>query len=180
LAQIKKRPLLLGIAAAVAVICLIAALGLLYFALNISNEDSDGLVGSSAPDFNLPSLNGKSLSLEELHGKPVLLNFWATWCQPCLAEMPLLDATAQTHLGNLVIVGVNEGDLLADVQSFVKRERLGYPVLLDYDEQVGNLYRLSGYPTSVFIDAEGIIRAIYLGEIPPEQLKKNLRLIGIE
>lgn len=180
MAQIKKRPLFLGIAAAAAVICLIAALGLLYMALNISNVGSDGLVGSSAPDFNLPSLNGDSLSLEQLHGKPVLLNFWATWCEPCVAEMPLLNAKAQVHIDELVIVGVNEGDLLADVDSFVKREGLSYSILLDYDEHVGDLYKLNGYPTTVFIDAEGIVRAIYLGEIPPEQLKKNLRLIGIK
>lgn len=138
------------------------------------------MVGSDAPDFNLPSLNGHDLSLEQLRGKPVLLNFWATWCDPCLRELPLLDATAQTHMDDLVVLGVSVGESLTAVEHFAERHPLSYPILLDHDEDVGVLYQVQGYPTSVFIDAEGVVRAIYLGEIPPEQLEKNLRLIGIE
>lgn len=163
-----------------AVLCLFAALGLLYFALTQTDVFSGGMTGSPAPDFNLTTLNGHSLSLEHLRGKPVLINFWATWCGPCLAEMPLLEATAQRYSDELVVLGINEGEAFADVKSFIAREALSYPILLDTDEAVGALYQLNGYPTSVFIDAEGIIRAIYLGEIPADQLAKNLRLIGIK
>ncbi len=163
-----------------AVLCLFAAFGVLYFALTQRDATSFGMTDSRAPDFDLPSLNGHSLSLTHLRGKPVLLNFWATWCEPCIAELPLLEAAAQRYDDELVVIGINEGDLLRDVESFVAREALSYTVLLDYDESVGMLYQINGYPTSVFIDAEGIVRAIYLGEIPAAQLEKNLRLIGIE
>ena len=138
-----------------------------------------GMVGSDAPDFNLPSLNGHDLSLEQLRGKPVLLNFWATWCDPCLRELPLLEATAQTHTGDLIVVGVSVGESLTAVEHFVERHPLDYAILLDHDEKVGNLYQVQGFPTTMFIDAEGVVRAIYLGEIPSEQLTRNLRLIGI-
>lgn len=167
----------IGIAA---VICLFSALGLLYFALTQTDAASSGMTGSLAPDFDLPSLNGHSLSLAHLRGKPVLINFWATWCDPCIAELPLLEAAAQRYDAELVVIGINEGDPFHDVERFIERESLSYTILLDYDTKVGMLYQVNGYPTSIFIDAEGIVRAIYLGEIPAAQLEKNLRLIGIK
>ena len=173
-----KLPLFLGIAAAVALICLVAALGLLYFVLE--QTDSSSRISRPAPDFSLASLNGQSLSLEQFRGKPVLLNFWATWCGPCIAELPLFDETAQRYAGELVVLGINEGDSFEIVDDFQKTHRLSYPILLDYNREIGDLYQVGGYPTSVFIDGEGVIRAIYLGEIPPAQLKRNLRLIGIK
>ena len=160
-------------------ICLVAALGLLYFALN-QTESSSGTISRPAPDFNLPLLDGQNLYAEQLRGKPVLLNFWATWCIPCIAELPLLEETARRYENELVVIGINEGDSRNDVADLVTREALSYPILLDTDESVGALYQVGGYPTSIFIDADGVIRAIYLGEIPSEQLKKNLRLIGIK
>ena len=168
----------IGIAA---VLCLFSALGLLYFALTKGDVlAGSGMTGSPAPDFDLPTLNGHSLSLQHLRGKPVLINFWATWCEPCIAELPLLDAAAQSHADELIVIGINEGDPIRDVDSFIEHQALSYTILLDYDQTVGILYKVSGYPTSIFIDADGVIRAIYLGEIPPDQLKKNLRLIGIK
>ena len=133
-----------------------------------------------APEFSLPSLNGQNFGSEQLRGKPAILNFWATWCDPCVAEMPLLEETAQNYADELLVIGINEADAFSDVESFVAREGLSYTILLDYDESVGQLFKVGGYPTTVFIDADGMIRAIYLGEMPPEQMKKNLRLIGIE
>jgi len=167
----------IGIAA---VICLFAALGLLYFALTQTDLASGGMTGSPAPDFDLPSLNGHTLSLTHLRGKPILINFWATWCAPCIAELPLLEAAAQRHDGELVVIGINEGDSFHTVESFVESEALSYSILLDYDTSIGTLYQVNGYPTSIFVDAEGVVRAIYLGEIPAAQLEENLRLIGIE
>ncbi len=167
--------------AVAAVICLIAALGLLYFALNTPSPSLSGLTGSPAPDFSLPSLNGQDINLEELRGKPVLINFWAIWCDPCLVEMPLLEETSQKYSANgLVIIGINQGDSFADVKDFAQEEDLSFPILVDQNESLGRLYSLSGYPTSVFVDRDGIIRALYLGEIPRAQLEANLRLIGIQ
>jgi peroxiredoxin len=172
--------IILGVAVVLCILA-IAALGLVYFALNLPASSPSVRNGGFAPDFNLPSLSGQNLSLSDLRGKPVLINFWATWCYPCLAEMPLLEESYQKHSAdNLVVIGINEGDRLADVETFVQKENLSFPILLDYDFEIGDHYQLSGYPTSIFVDKDGIIRAIYLGEIPPSQLEKNLRLIGIE
>ncbi len=168
------------LSAVVAVICLIAALGLLYFSLNAPVTVSSGLADRPAPDFSLPSLNRQNLSLSALRGKPVIINFWAVWCYPCIAEMPLLEETAQKYADDgLVVIGINQGDSFAEVEEFAAEQNLTFPLLVDEDESVGSLFKVNGYPTSIFIDKDGMIRAVYLGEIPQAQLKANLRLIGI-
>ncbi len=178
----KKLFLVLGSGIAVILICALVGVGV--FALLTRLSDSAGgdsaMVDSAAPDFSLPSLNGHELSLGQLRGKPVLINFWATWCGPCVAEMPLLDATAQQYLGDLVVLGVNQGESAAKVNNFVQLRGFSYPFLIDAAQNVGDLYKVSAYPTSVFIDADGVIRSIYVGEISPAELEANLRLIGIE
>ena len=180
--MVKKRPFLifLGIAAVVAVLSLIAALGLLYYRLDIADAAPYEGISRPAPDFSLVSLDGENIRLSDLRGTPVLLNFWATWCDPCLSEMPLLEEASQRYGDKLLVLGINQGDRLSDIEKFIAEEELSYVILLDTDEAVGEAYDLHGYPTSVFIDARGVIRAIYLGEIFPEQLEKNLHLIGVE
>jgi len=136
--------------------------------------------GEIAPDFTLLSLDGQPFSLEAMRGKPILINFWATWCDPCQEEMPLLESTGAKHDAGLVLIGINQGDKEADVKEFVEKEKITFSILLDEKTKVGDLYGVSGYPTSIFIDKNGIIQAIYLGELTPAQLEQNLELIGIE
>lgn len=160
------------------VVSLIAALGLLRSRLDQVNDASG--ISRPAPEFDLLSLDGQYFGSEQLRGKAHLLNFWATWCDPCVAEFPLLEETAQRYADELVVVGINQGDSIDDIKSFLTDKKVTFPVLIDKDEKVSVLHKVGGYPTTIFVDAEGIIRAIYLGELPPEQLKKNLRLIGIK
>ena len=138
------------------------------------------IIVSPAPDFSLPSLNGQQIGLQEFSGKPIILNFWATWCAPCKDEMPLLESISKEYGSNLVVIAINEGDNLSAVKEFVENENLDLQILLDEENEVGDLYKLSGYPTSVFIDGKGIIQAIYLGELSLAQAERNLDLIGIE
>ena len=138
------------------------------------------MIGEPAPDFSLVTPKGREVNLEELRGKPVLLNFWATWCEPCIEEMPLLVSTSKEYKSELTILAINEGDSLSDVKKFIKNEKLKLTVLLDKDEKIGDLYELKGYPTSVFIDEDGIIQAIILGELSEKKLNDKLELIGIE
>ena len=138
------------------------------------------IIGSPAPDFSLPSINGQEVGLQGFSGKPVILNFWATWCAPCKEEMPLLESISKKYGSNLAVIAINEGDNLSAVKEFVANENLDLQILLDEESKVGELYKLGGYPTSVFIDGKGIIQAIYLGELSLVQVERNLDLIGIE
>ena len=94
--------------------------------------------------------------------------------------MPLLESTSQKYAAELIILGINEGDNEYAVGRYVEEENITFRILLDENENVGYLYGIVGYPTSIFIDKNGIIQAIYLGELTPEQMERNLRLIGIE
>ncbi len=122
-------------------------------------------VGRPAPDFSLTTLDGETVSLAALRGKPVVLNFWATWCGPCQREMPVLQSAAQRFAGEVVILGVDEGEMPNVVQDFVSVYRVNFPVPLDIDQTVGDQYGVQGLPTTFFIDADGIIRHRWMGEM---------------
>ncbi len=165
-------------------ICIITVLSLGFFKL-LKDKPSALVVypqfrGSPAPDFDLPSLNGENLKLSDLRGKAVLINFWTVWCGPCKEEMPLLESLSKKHSENLIVLAINEGDSATDAEKFLQEENLKIAVLLDENRKIGDEYKLGGYPTSIFIDEEGIIQAIYLGEMSQKELKRNLRLIGIK
>ena len=180
----KKKPFSIWITITLGtVICIITVLTLAFMVLLKGTFADRGLtqkVGDPAPDFTIFSLDGQLVSFDELHDRAVIINLWTTWCEPCKAEMPLLEAASQKHAENLTVLGINEGDKKYDVKSYIKEENITFRVLLDESENVGYLYGIVGYPTSIFIDKNGIIQAIYLGELSHEQLESNLQLIGIE
>ena len=172
--------ILLGLGIALC-ICIGVAFFLTFF---IDSEPFSGVesplkTGEAAPDFSLPSLNEQEIHLEDLRGKPILLNFWASWCDTCVAEMPLLESTAQKY-ENLLVIGVNVGDTPAKVKNFVSAEHLSFTILLDEDGKISEDYTITGYPTSIFIDKAGIIQFVILGELNAVELAENLALIGIE
>ncbi len=122
--------------------------------------------GIPAPDFTLERLDGGSVRLWELRGKVVLLNFWATWCEPCRREMPLLaEIYRMYHPQGVEVLGVNltSQDDLAEVRRFVAAFDLPFPILLDHNGRVERAYGLFGVPTTVFIDREGIIQRVVMG-----------------
>ena len=164
------------------VVLIIAVLSLIFATLlkrRMPEIESARMIGEFAPDFNLLTLNGQEVSLEQLRGKPILLNFWATWCDPCKREMPLLEVISEKY-DSLLIITINEGDKNAEVESFIKKESLSLLILLDESLKIGELYKINGYPTSVFIDEKGIIQAVHLGELSSELIEENLYLIGIK
>ena len=122
--------------------------------------------GFLAPDFTLDTLQGEKVTLSHLRGKIVVVNFWATWCLPCRKETPALEkAYEQYEDSGMVILGVNltDQDSVSDVESFVQEFKLTYPILLDRDGSVSNLYQIEGLPTTFFINREGIIRTMIVG-----------------
>jgi peroxiredoxin len=122
--------------------------------------------GFFAPDFTLDTLQGEQVKLSGLRGKVIVVNFWTTWCPPCRAETPALERSYEAYKdSDVVILGVNltDQDSLKEVESFVHEFGLTYPILLDRDGAVGLLYQLSGLPTTLFINREGIIRTVVIG-----------------
>lgn len=122
--------------------------------------------GKAAPDFQLENLDGETVSLGELRGRPVLLNFWASWCGPCRLEMPFLQEVSEDELWRgqgLVILAVNVHEPATRVREFVEFYGLTFPVLLDYKGEVGLLYNAAVLPMTYIIDKDGIIRDIKRG-----------------
>jgi peroxiredoxin len=115
--------------------------------------------GAKAPDFTLPDLGGKMVSLADYRGKVVFLNIWATWCAPCIEEMPSMEKLYQELRGEeFVILAVSIDEAGADVVlPFMKNHQLSFPALTDNTGAIKNLYRITGVPESFIIDKGGKI-----------------------
>lgn len=122
--------------------------------------------GFSAPDFELPTPYGELISLGDLHGQPVIINLWTSWCPPCRAEMPALENVYQAYQDSgLVVLGINatNQDDVEAATEFASNLGLTFPILLDTDGYVSNEYQLRSLPTTFFVDPEGIIQEVIVG-----------------
>lgn len=120
--------------------------------------------GRLAPDFTLNTPDGTRVSLAELQGKVVLINIWATWCPPCRAEMPTIQAAYERYgPEGFAVVAVNQAEEAGAVAAYMREHGLSFPAPLDRDGQVGQAYRANALPSSFFIDRRGVVRAIYRG-----------------
>ncbi len=125
--------------------------------------------GMPAADFTLPDLHGQPQSLSQYRGKVVLLNFWATWCKPCTTEMPAMQACYdKLRDKGFVVLAVNELEDPQKVAEHVKAYGHTFPVLMDKDNRVANLYGVYGLPVSVLIDEQGIVRDYIKGGLLTE------------
>ncbi len=132
-------------------------------------------VGDQAPDFTLSDTGGNLVSLSDLKGKGVILNFWATWCGPCRQEMPLLQKAFEDHGDEgLVVVGVDVGEQAEPVQAFFKELGLTFPALLDADQEISRLYRVYGLPTTFFLDRQGVINYVLVGPADQALLDRQI------
>jgi thiol-disulfide isomerase/thioredoxin len=128
-----------------------------------------------AADFKLKDLNGKEVSLSDFKGKKIFLNFWASWCPPCKAEMPDIEKLYQeTKDSDLVILAVNLAEDNTTVQNFIKNNKYTFPVLLDPDNDAAIKYQIVSIPTSYFIDKEGNIVDKHIGSMTLENMKSYI------
>jgi len=137
-------------------------------------------IGSTAPDFTLISLSGETVSLSDYAGRPVMINFWASWCPPCRAELPLLAAAHDRYQDQgFEILGVTVNDSAYGAQDFVDRIGATWPILLDDDGLAWTAYGGVGLPTSFFVDAAGLVQDARIGPVNEAQLSAHLASIGI-
>jgi thiol-disulfide isomerase/thioredoxin len=132
-------------------------------------------VNHPAPDFTAPLLTGENFSLSSAQGTPVVLNYWATWCGPCRAEMPAIQKAAENYGERVHFVAVNQGEKPNIIAPFVEEFGLTFPIALDPDQAVGgDLYNVKGMPTTFFIDAEGTVQRVWMGEMNAITLEEGI------
>lgn len=130
-------------------------------------------------DFSLPDLNGKVWQLKKLHGKVVLVNFWATWCPPCRKEMPDMDALYQRFKEQgLVILGISDEDA-PKVNAYIAAHKVEYPILLDAGRTVNDLFQIEGIPKSFVFDRTGKLVAQAIDMRTRQQFLELLRQAGL-
>ncbi len=133
-----------------------------------------------APDFTLQTVDGQTVRLRDLRGKVVLLNFWATWCPPCKAEMPDLEALHRAYgvSQGFTVLGVNMEESAKAVADFAQQRGITFPLLLDTDGRVSNkLFVVRSLPTSMIIDREGFIRDVWTGQISKDAMLARLQRV---
>jgi peroxiredoxin len=121
-------------------------------------------VGSVAPEFTLTTLDDQTVSLSNLQGQVVLINFWATWCPPCREEMPAIQNVYDRHRDDgFTVLAVNLLETNANVEAFAEELDLTFPILMDRRGQVFERYRVRGLPTTFFVDQAGVIQNVKVG-----------------
>jgi cytochrome c biogenesis protein CcmG/thiol:disulfide interchange protein DsbE len=144
-------------------VVIILTLGLLI-ASCAGKTSQNPWIDKPAPDFRLPSLDGQAISLTDFKGKPVLINFWATWCGPCRGEMPFIQQVYEEWQGRgLILLAINIGETPSQVAEFMQSQGLSFPVLVDTEGKVAEKYNIQYIPSTFFIARDGIIQNMKVG-----------------
>ena len=130
--------------------------------------------GEIAPDFTGTTLDGENIRLSDFRGKIVLLNDFASWCGPCLAETPHLVDIYNAEEGEVVFIGLNIEETEAHVAGYRDEFNVPYPLVLNQDGKLTEIYRPIGLPTSWFIDPEGVVRYVHAGPMTTPMLQEAL------
>lgn len=133
----------------------------------------------AAPDFELVDLSGNIVRLQDLHGQAVVVNYWATWCGPCVREMPMFQKYHELYSGKMVMIGVDQEESAEVVKTFLQDFDLNYPILLDEKSDVSKAYQVMVLPTTFFIDQEGILRYRHVGYLEEDQFRAYLGKLGV-
>jgi cytochrome c biogenesis protein CcmG/thiol:disulfide interchange protein DsbE len=137
-----------------------------------------GTVGSVAPDITLVDLGGETIRLADLRGRPVVVNFWASWCGPCIEEFPLLRDAAERHAADgLVVIGVVYQDRTEAARDFMARNDGTWPAAMDPGERAATAFNILGPPETFFIGPDGTIAARQLGQFSAASLERHLAAI---
>jgi cytochrome c biogenesis protein CcmG/thiol:disulfide interchange protein DsbE len=165
-----------GTIAAVAIVVGSALMLSLAWGLQHAAMQRPSLIGNAAPQLAIQRLDGKDLRVSDLRGKPVVLDFWASWCVSCAEDLPVLSAASSSHPG-IAFVGAAMQDTAGSLQAFEQRHPHPYPVgqIVDGDYQS---YGVFAPPVTVFIDAQGRVVASFSGPLDPPTIDHYLGLIA--
>jgi cytochrome c biogenesis protein CcmG, thiol:disulfide interchange protein DsbE len=159
---------------------LVAALGVALLRPKSGGDAGDPLLNKPAPSFTLATLDGGQLSAAQLKGQPLVLNFWASWCVPCRDEAPLLRELSEKQGGKLRVVGILFDDKdRTRMRKFIADYGLSYPNLLDTTLQTSIDYGIGGVPETIYIGADGTVRAVDRGGLTRGRLSESLKTIGV-
>jgi len=166
-------------------IVILASLGLIFSPKILGQgsgllpQDVDPQLGKIAPNFNLDDLDGKEIQLLNDSQRPTLINFWATWCPPCVAEMATIQQYYVESGRSFRVLAVNADEPPEDVQRFANEHGLSFDILLDPGGHVQELYRLRGYPTSFILDSDGVVMREHVGLLTESKLRNYLSEVGV-
>jgi cytochrome c biogenesis protein CcmG/thiol:disulfide interchange protein DsbE len=147
-------------------------------AIGCAGEAPAPVVGRPAPDFELGSIDGERISLAGLRGRPVVVNFFATWCKPCKQELPAFQAQAARHVDNeLTFLLVDMQEDPDDVAVFLGELGVSLPAVVDSSGEVGKTYRVRGLPSTFFVGRDGVIKQAQLGELDGRALESGISKI---
>jgi cytochrome c biogenesis protein CcmG, thiol:disulfide interchange protein DsbE len=143
-------------------------------------QTSKVMVGKAVPEAETENVIGNQpLILTSFRGKAVAINFWATWCIPCQNEMPLLEKYQQKYADRLVVIGVNAQESKDAVTAYIAENHITFPIGLDLPGDMLRLWSVQGYPTTYFIDKDGILRATHIGELREDTFDGYLKILGV-
>ncbi|CAG7629539.1 Thiol-disulfide oxidoreductase ResA [Paenibacillus solanacearum] len=155
-------------------------LALAFAVYQAVSRPSDGQLraGAPAPEFRVTDMAGQPVRLSDFAGKGVLLNFWGTWCAPCVNEMPRLQAASEAGMDGVEIIAVNVGDSKGTIAEFMNAHALSFPVMTDPSGEAVKSYRVTGLPATFAIDGKGTVRRIVPGELASvEQIRALMRSV---
>ena len=154
-----------------------AIVGILFLGLGKDPQHIDSpLIGRPAPGFALKAVGtGETIDLAQFRGKPVIVNFWATWCHPCWDEHPVLTANAQMLGDKVQFVGVVFQDEESKIKDFLQQRGWAYPTLVDQAGKTAIAYGVGGVPETYFLDKNGVIVAKFAGPMSADDIRTNLQ-----
>ncbi len=172
----RRLPLAYLVAASVLPLILLSILG--WRLLIAPPATPAATIGSAAPGFTLTDLDGKTVSLADLRGHPIIVNFWASWCGPCIEEFPLLQQAASAHAADgLQVVGIVFSDRADAARSFMARMGADWPTAMDPGGSVAADYGIYAPPDTFFIDRNGVIAGRQIGQLSQADLARQLDTI---
>jgi peroxiredoxin len=160
-------------------ISLVFALCLSIFSAASAAEVETGIeIGNKAPDFKTMTLDGEEVQLSDFEGEEVLLNFWATWCPPCREEMPDMQQFYEQQDVTVLAVNLTDTEMNENnVSAFIKEFEFTFPILMDKDTEISNLYRVNPIPVSYMLDSNGVIQHKSYGPMDYETMVEQLELM---